>query len=189
MMLTLCPTPRGAVVVASSFAPTLNNVRGTRWSYNLLNFNASHLFALPSYSVLLMFRPSMGQHGSPAHTLVATASGGRSWVASASAQPESRTVTIKLASHAAVEQRVAVRLAGWPVLQLATASVLSAASPSAENSLERPTAVAPQPLRIEPPNGTIVAQELTVSLPAWSVVVVTLCHGHRGGVERRLPHG
>ena len=27
------------VVVASSFAPLLNNVHGTRWSYNLINFS------------------------------------------------------------------------------------------------------------------------------------------------------
>ena len=37
------------VVVASSFAPLCNNVNGTQWSYNLFNFNASHMYALPSY--------------------------------------------------------------------------------------------------------------------------------------------
>ena len=44
------------VVVASSFAPLLNNVHGTRWSYNLINFNSTHLFTLPSYGVIEMFR-------------------------------------------------------------------------------------------------------------------------------------
>ena len=69
------------VVVASSFAPLLNNVHGTRWSYNLINFNASHTFVLPSYHVLALFRDTLR-----AQVLRAVPRGGTpTWLASASA--------------------------------------------------------------------------------------------------------
>lgn len=41
----------GDKVVASSFAPLLRNVHGTQWAYDLINFNSSHLYTLPSYSM------------------------------------------------------------------------------------------------------------------------------------------
>ena len=40
------------VVHASSFAPLLNNLHGTQWPYNLINFNGTDLFALPSCAPL-----------------------------------------------------------------------------------------------------------------------------------------
>lgn len=41
----------GDKVVASSFAPLLRNVHGTQWAYDLINFNSSRLYTLPSYSM------------------------------------------------------------------------------------------------------------------------------------------
>ena len=48
------------VVVASSFAPLCNNMKGTQWSYNLINFNASNLFVLPSYHAQVLCRAISG---------------------------------------------------------------------------------------------------------------------------------
>ena len=120
-------------------------------------------------------RPTVGGRDSPSHTLKAIASGGHAWVASASAGPEPHPVTLKLANYASAEQSVAVTLTGWSTaLELQRATILTAASPDTENSLEAPKAVVPRPMSIDPPGGTATRQQLTVLLPPWSVVVVTL---------------
>lgn len=41
-------------VKASAFAPMFTHVSGEQWHYDLIVFNASHMFALPSYSVQCM---------------------------------------------------------------------------------------------------------------------------------------
>ena len=85
------------MVVASSFAPLLNNVHGTQWPYNLINFDATRLFGLPSYHVQRTFRLSLG-----AHTLRTSLSGGHAvWAATASAGRGAarRTIAIKLANY------------------------------------------------------------------------------------------
>lgn len=53
------------VVAAASFAPLLNNVKGTQWAYNLLNCNASHQFVLPSYHAQVLLSHARGTHTLP----------------------------------------------------------------------------------------------------------------------------
>ena len=53
------------VVVASSFAPLCNNMKGTQWSYNLINFNASNLFVLPSYHAQVLLSSNLGANTLP----------------------------------------------------------------------------------------------------------------------------
>jgi len=137
----------------------------------------------------MLFRPSVGDGTRPSYTLPTTATGTSSWIASASVG-HGRRVTIKLANYASVERRVTASLAGWSTaLQLERASVLTASSPNAENTLETPHAVAPQPLDLGPvvwdgipcslgrpidPAGAACKQQLTVPLPPWSIAVVRL---------------
>jgi alpha-N-arabinofuranosidase len=50
----------GDKVKSASFAPMLNNVHGTQWGYDLINFDTSRLYALPSYYMQVMFREAAG---------------------------------------------------------------------------------------------------------------------------------
>ena len=50
------------VVEASAFAPLLAHVRGAQRYYNLVNFNASAIYVLPSYHAQAMLRASLGGH-------------------------------------------------------------------------------------------------------------------------------
>ena len=67
----------GDVVRAASFAPLLKNTNGNASlpccgnNHNLLNFNATALFAIPSFYGQQLFRETLGSH-----TLVTTTSGG-----------------------------------------------------------------------------------------------------------------
>jgi len=164
------------VVESSSFAPLLNNVDGTQWAYNLLNFNATALFGLPSYYAQQMFSSALGTT-----TLATSSTGGdTTWAAVAQtyAEPstEPRAVVVKLANYGAAPLPVTLALdEGFGArLSAATASVLTGPSAEAENTLEAPEAVvpAPLPLALAP-----AAFSLSVPLPPWSVAVVRLTLG------------
>lgn len=149
------------VVVASSFAPLLKNTNGNASrpccgnQHNLLNFNASHLFATPSFYVQRMLRETLGTHvlattvGGGAS---ATQSGGGLWGAQASTTNFSSplmSVVVKLVNYAAAPQPVNITLSGLGAGQhIATVSadILTDVDPLAENTLDDPTKVQPRPM-------------------------------------------
>lgn len=176
------------VVVASSFAPLLNNVHGTRWSYNLINFNSTHHFVLPSFHVLRLFRASLG-----AHTLRAKLSGGNNWLAATASElsetrrrssflermarkvmPRKHRVAIKVANYAPGQTLVIAfsDCDATRILSVHKADVLSASTPIAENTLDSPEAVSPRKLAPAPTWDD--ARHLRMALPGWSVVVLTI---------------
>lgn len=159
------------VVVASSFAPLLNNVHGTQWGYNLLNFNATSLFVLPSYHVQSLFARSLGSHTLPTAVRGDCDSTPCAWLASASVGPTPGNVTIKLANYGEGARTVHAALDGWRGKRFAVASamVLTADSADASNSLDEPGAVRPASLSPAP---TVVPTGLRLTMPPWSVVVV-----------------
>ena len=155
------------VVTASAFAPLLNNVHGTQWPYNLINFNASHIFCLPSYYAQLMLSGARGSHSLPT---TMSESGGR-WNAAASLNTDG--VVLKLANYDESPRDVTVKLTQFAPRGIvsATATVLTASSPDAVNSLDEPEAVVPQ----EAPDPTVLAaNRLRIFLPAWSLLVVRI---------------
>eukprot|EP00727_Mastigamoeba_balamuthi_P007028 m51a1_g2946 putative alpha-l-arabinofuranosidase (653) ;mRNA; r:619613-621785 len=50
------------VVVQSSFAPLFGNKRGMQWSYDLINFDSSRVYVLPSFHVQKVFRQEQCDH-------------------------------------------------------------------------------------------------------------------------------
>ena len=163
------------VVTASSYAPLLNKIDGTQWSCDLINFNATHLFAHPSYYAQTML--SSSRRGT---TLRAEQSGGHtSWAAVASATPKSGgrgsvnhealdDITVKVANYDANALPVTVAVAGRTPSHI-SATVLTSDSPDAVNSLDAPEAVVPVELVVEWDGK---ASTFVVPMPAWSVAVV-----------------
>lgn len=187
------------VVESSSFAPLCNNVKGTQWSYNMLNFNSTHLFTLPAYHTQAMMASSLGRH-----TLLATldppyvpsesheddepppseaADGGHggpqaptaNWLASASlGGTDLATLAIKLVNYGAAARLVDVVWAGAkPLATVMRATVLTADDPDAVNTLDVPDAVVPKVLAPMPAIGA-GGKKLSIEMPAWSLVVVTV---------------
>ena len=161
------------VVTSSSFAPLLNNVKGTQWSYNLINFNSTHLFALPSYYAQRMLSESL-----QAYVLEATQAGGHAmWTAVASSGGSGgtggRSVTIKLANYNASVLMVDVTLDGTfgSTPASISASVLTAGSADAQNTLDEPEVVAPTSLKLQW-DGT--SKTFTVPMPAWSLAIINV---------------
>lgn len=160
------------VAVASAFAPLFTRVssgRSEQWKYDLINFNGTAAFGLPAYHSQLILSHSLGDY-----MLKADLSGGGAsglWIACASVDASS-DVTVKFANYAASMLPVSIDLQQWAPRKASKVEgvVLTAAEPEAQNTLERPLAVAPAPLAgaAVAPGGALV--ELT--LPAWSVSVV-----------------
>ena len=172
------------VVTASSYAPLLNKIGGTQWSVDLLNFNCTHLFAHPSY-----YAQTMLSAARQATTLKATQSGGHgTWAAVASASPSTRgggggggglddyehavgDVTVKMANYNASALPVTVSVAGGRAPTRISATVLTADSPDAVNSLDEPEAVVPaaNALKVQWDGKSSM---FVVPMPAWSVAVL-----------------
>uniref|UniRef100_A0A7S4FBN4 non-reducing end alpha-L-arabinofuranosidase n=1 Tax=Chrysotila carterae TaxID=13221 RepID=A0A7S4FBN4_CHRCT len=188
------------VVVASSFAPLLNNVHGTQWSYNLLNFDSSRLYALPSYYVQLLFAESLGAFTLPAELdpktdasakVFVTASIGRqtgphaSWPSgvkvhtpadaedamSVDPQSSASVLTIKVANYKPARCSLQVRLDGFQFAEEPQLNATVLTAPSPDESNSLD-----EPNRVQPEALEVqwspLEKNLVVLLPAWSVVVV-----------------
>ena len=158
----------GVAALCRDSAPLLNRMSGTQWSCDLINFNATHLFAHPSYYASAMLAASRR-----AATLAARQAGGHgTWAAVASSDGHAgrfqEAVTVKLANYNDSVLEVTVRPRAGHVPARILATVLTAASPDATNSLDAPEAVAPAPLAVRW-DGT--STDFVVPMPAWSVVV------------------
>lgn len=157
----------GDKVKSSSFAPLLNHINATQWDYNLINFDSSHLFALPSYYMQLMFREAAGD------VLLASYLDSDS-VTMATAALEKKShgktdVIIKVASYGANATELTINLHGLtPMDSFGIVNVLtSAAGPDAANTLANPTFVTPTTSKVE-----VKATSFTFEVPAWSVSVL-----------------
>lgn len=148
------------VVVASSFAPLLRNANGNASrpccgnQHNLLNFNATHLFATPSFYAQRMLRDSLGTHAlatAVGSGITAAKAGGGLWGAQASTSNLSSplmSVVLKLVNYAAVDQPVNITLSGLGDQKIAavSADILTDIDPLAENTLDDPRRVQPRPM-------------------------------------------
>ena len=154
------------VVEASAFAPLLAHVRGTQWDYNLVNFNASAIYVLPSYHAQAMLRASLG-----GHTLEISATGAPAAL-TAAASIAVGALSVKLVNYGGARVDARVELGGWrESVRHVSAAVLTADSPDAQNTLDAPDVVAPAPMAADWVPGDVA---VTLALPAWSLVVVSL---------------
>ena len=165
------------VVVASSLAPVLNNVRGTQWAHNLINFNATRVFCSPSYYALKMLAHSRGTHSlsmALGHASVPSEESSwpsdSSWSAAASLSEDAHVLIVKLVNYDAHDRTVNVSLVPWAprvAVAIRSAQILTG-QPDTENTLDNPRAVdvaaASTPI--------ILRAGLVIGLPAWSLVVV-----------------
>lgn len=160
----------GDKVKSASFAPMLNNVKQTQWGYNLINFDSSSLYALPSYYMQTMFRESAGD------VLVASelksSSVTMATATLANAADGKADLIIKLASYSENVTDLTINLQGLRCASagsVAAVEVLSsAAGPDAANTLAHPTFVTPTASTIA------VKDTFTYQVPAWSVTVLRL---------------
>lgn len=185
------------VVRAASFAPLLANVNGNASQaccgnqHNLLQLNATAVYALPSFYAQVMLRDALGTEsfntfvaggavgtlGAQASWVVArnstSSSSSSSQVGATSTQP----LTVKLVNYHSAEQAVLIDLdPSFGVLKKGStvpATVLSNDNPLAENTLEDPTRVVP---RIFEGSITVAADgtSVTVPMPPWSLMVLEL---------------
>ena len=198
------------VVVASSFAPLLKNVNGNASrpccgnQHNLVQFNATHLFATPSFYAQRMLSESLGTHALPTSVSGGATAQGALWSAQASTSTSinaSRSassssslssssdfnVVVKLVNYQPAAQPVNITLDGLHPAQKVTAvsaQVLTDADPLAENTLDQPLRVEPKAMMGEDNGrgggggggGFVISGREGVHgvLPAWSVVVATL---------------
>lgn len=164
------------VIQSSAFAPLLANVHGTQWPYSLINFDASRVYCLPSYHILRMLTDARGTRtlktelqgdGMPGAN---SGSSSSRWSASATVGETGERLWLKLANYGEGHRLFNISLVPWAprTAATATATILSAPTSDASNTLEEPAAVAPTvapaPKRV--PTG------LLVDLPPYSFVVV-----------------
>lgn len=156
------------VVKTASFAPLFCNVRGTQWPYNLINFNASDVFGIPSYYVQKMFSQYLGV-STLTTTMNENLSGVKRWAVS-SVDSSGDTVVIKLLNYGEQVTIVSVQLQDFINASSMQNTVLTASEKDAQNTLDQPKAVHPDQQAVVPLNDT----KFTVILYPWSLTFVKL---------------
>eukprot|EP00035_Acanthoeca_spectabilis_P005172 m.110773 g.110773 ORF g.110773 m.110773 type:complete len:704 (-) comp12903_c0_seq1:23-2134(-) len=163
----------GDVVKSASFAPMLNNVNGTQWDYDLINFCSDRLYTLPSYTMQLMLREAAGD------VLLASSlkgsAGGASTITMATASTQGNDIIIKLAAYIDTLTNLTIQLpAAIAAAQLPQTAIIqqltSEFGPDATNTLDRPNAVTPTSAAVN------ISRDysLVVQVPPWSVTIVRI---------------
>jgi len=155
----------GDKVKATSFAPLFGNVYYQQWLYNLVNFNGSTHFVLPSYYVQTMLQAARGT----VYVSEMSLTDGSSLTRVVASVQNNNTLHVKLVNYGSQPQPVTIVA---PTLGLhGTANITTLTSttgPSAANSLDEPNAVVPT-------TTTAPASQLnSMTVPAWSLVIVAV---------------
>eukprot|EP01060_Flectonema_neradi_P028948 TRINITY_DN3909_c0_g2_i1.p1 TRINITY_DN3909_c0_g2~~TRINITY_DN3909_c0_g2_i1.p1 ORF type:complete len:688 (+),score=147.32 TRINITY_DN3909_c0_g2_i1:72-2135(+) len=160
-----------AIVQGTSFAPLFCNVHGTQWPYNLISFNSSSSFALPSYYVQKILKDNLGDY-----LLKTTTSGqvsGSTWNATASILKSTNEVIVKMANFGEKEVQLVIEFNGFSnVKPRKMASIVTSENATDKNTLDNPTYVTNSTTTID-----VSHLPLNFTLPAMSVVVL------RAGIE------
>eukprot|EP00047_Mylnosiga_fluctuans_P023245 m.134491 g.134491 ORF g.134491 m.134491 type:complete len:656 (+) comp9518_c0_seq5:74-2041(+) len=153
----------GDKVKASSFAPLLRNVAGTQWNYDLINFNSSQLFTLPSHSMQIMLREALNEN------LLTSSLTGTDSSTKATAGVSGNKLNIKIAHYSSTPLTLNVTIDGLNVgTQGQYALLTSSQGAEAANSLDRPANVATE-------YGTLTSgATFLVKVPAWSVQTIAV---------------
>ena len=158
----------GDVVQASSFAPLFNRLEASQWHYDLINFNSSASFALPSYYLQRMFRRARGDY-----TVASAAQGSDLTMAVATVNASAGLLHVKLVNYDAAPHTVSCALSGFAGLgSSADWEILTSSDgAAAQNTLDGPTHVATASM---PAVSLLPNASFTVQLPAWSASVITV---------------
>lgn len=152
-------------VKQAAFAPLFNNINGTQWDYDMINFNASHVYGIPSHVVQRIFAENR-----PTWTVSATVTNGSLVTNVAAGVRADGAVIVKLVSYGS--QGGTVRFAFDDHLNLDSVANVNmlAGSPDAENSFAEPTHVAPVVTQAH----AAADGSFSLVLPPWSLAVLTL---------------
>ena len=149
------------LVEMASYAPLFAHVDAWQWAPNLIWFDNLRSFGTPSYYVQKLFAANRGSRSLPV-TIA-----GAGLYASASLDAPAREVVLKAVNSGKTPRTVKISLEGAAPSGPARASVLASDVLASENTLDRPTNLAPAD-RTVPVNGAVV--ELT--LPPQSLTVL-----------------
>ncbi len=126
------------VVQMASYAPLFGHVDAWQWRPNLIWFDNLHAFGTPSYYVQQIFGANRGTHVLPMELTDAGPV-----VGSASLDRARSEAIVKLVNPSGDAQPIVLTIAGLPRASEVRVTTLGG-EPEAENTLEQPTAVAPQ---------------------------------------------
>jgi alpha-N-arabinofuranosidase len=136
------------IVEMSSYAPLLAHVDAWQWSPNLIWFDNLRSFGTPSYHVQQLFGANRGARILPVTLDGAATNGANGVFASASLDAASREIIVKLVNTTERPRRVRLDVPGATLAGTGRALVLTGA-PTAENSLDAPTTIAPAERKLD----------------------------------------
>jgi alpha-L-arabinofuranosidase len=153
------------VVVMSCYAPLFANVNDLNWNTNLIAFDALNSYGSPSYYMLKTFAQNIGDVVVPTQL---SGIGGLYFVASKSTS--SGTIYLKVVnpSSSTVNTQIVLNT-GSSVTSTGTATVISASSTSATNSLSNPKNIVPVTTQL-----TGLGASFNYSFAAYSITVLKL---------------
>ncbi|CAF1345507.1 unnamed protein product [Adineta ricciae] len=173
------------IIIAGLYAPILQNVDITQWTPNLIVFNASSVLKTTSYLAQKIFAENLGNiilhstatNSTMTHQSVQQGQEGDGKLGNlyfiATKNTDNNTLIVKLASVDSNDTIVKTQIHGSMASATGTAYILSAGpgvDPSkVANTMDNPNAVSIVTKSISSINGT-----WSITIPSWSVVVVTL---------------
>jgi alpha-L-arabinofuranosidase len=132
------------VVIMAAFAPLFQNENLFQWTPDLISYDSLNSYGSPSYYVQKLFGINRGDVVVPS-----TLSGSGALYAVASKVNRTGTVYLIVVNVGPAAQSTHIAIKGATVSPTGMATVLTAASPDAMNSLSAPDAVAPVTHRAE----------------------------------------
>ncbi|KAK9803718.1 hypothetical protein WJX73_006123 [Symbiochloris irregularis] len=185
------------VVHMASFAPLFSNVHDHWWQTDLIMFNATQWYGIPSYYVQKLFSAAQG-----VSYVLTAAQSDTSFVhnelaaASATCQDSKCSkLALKVVNNGGFRSKATVTIKGLSQSALNTtarADVLTGAFPEIENSLDHPRSVFPKEefIHLHPANASgssdVDAAAFTFSLPPNALVVLHLDLDIAPGSEPKL---
>ena len=155
------------VVQMSSYAPLFGHLEAWQWTPNMIWFDNLRSYATPNYYVQKLFSVNRGSRVLPILLNGSSKNGQGELFTSASLDEGAGEVILKVVNPAALSKEVRINLTGAKnVGKLGKAFVLESSDLKAENSLDKPTKVAPVERQLAIPSGefayTLTPQSLTV---------------------------
>lgn len=151
----------GDVVQMASYAPLMAHVAAWQWTPDAIWFDNLRSYGTPNYYVQQLYSNNVGTRIIP----VSPQAEGELFT-SASLDEHRHELIVKVINDAPAARPAEIRLGTTAAAATAKLTTLESADLNAENSLDHPTAVAPQASTIEVRAGVISAQ-----LPPYSVNV------------------
>jgi alpha-N-arabinofuranosidase len=155
------------VVQMSSYAPLFGHVDAWQWTPNLIWFDNLRSYGTPNYYVQKMFSVNKGTRRLPVLIDGSAKNGQSELYATASLDEVTREVIVKIVNTGSAPKETRITLAGAQrVGQSGKAIVLQSEDLKAENSLDKPTRIAPVEKQLQLPGNefsySLVPRSFTV---------------------------